>query len=181
MTPAALLTALRAGGARAEAARAALGHSVAPVDASSAPRAAVARLLAASLRPADHALTCWLLEQEISAHEAAGRGAAETLFTLIAAVARYADPDDVLLLWHARNATAETRAGVDAEQALRAGFERVRRRLNVLMQLGGPRATEAACALEWLADGVAMGAAADLPSYFAWADRRFGLHVSGPT
>jgi hypothetical protein len=70
---------------------------------------------------------------------------------------------------------------VDAEQALRAGFERVRRRLTVLVERGGSRAAEAACALEWLTTGMATGADDDLPGYFAWADERFGLRVSGPT
>jgi hypothetical protein len=144
-------------------------------------RAAVAALLAGSLRPGDRDLARWLLEQEVAAHEAAGRGASGTLYTLLAAVARYADPDDVLLLWRARLATPETRAGVDVEQAARAGVERVRRRLQTLIRQGGPRAAEAAQALEWLDAGVASGAAADLPGYFAWADERFGLRVSGPT
>jgi hypothetical protein len=184
MTPAALLATLRAGGEPAEAARAQIRFSESRLntaDASAESRAEVARLLAATLRPSDRDIACWLLEEETAAHEAAGHGASETLYTLIAAVARYADPDDVLLLWRARNATPETRAGVDAEQALRAGFERVRRRLSVLIQRGGPRAAEAAQALEWLAAGVATGASDDLPGYFAWADERFGLRVSGPT
>lgn len=182
MTPAALLAALRAGGESAEGARTQLRHA-APDTAnrSAALRAEVARLLAASLRPGDRDIARWLLEEEIAAHEAAGHGASETLYTLIAAVARYADPDDVLLLWRARNATPETRAGVDAEQGLRAGFERVHRRLSALIQRGGPRATDAAQALEWLSSGVASGAADDLPGYFAWADERFGLRVAGPT
>ena len=144
-------------------------------------RAEVARELAGSLRPGDRPLARWLLEQEIAAHEAAGRGASETLYTLIAVVARYADPDDVLLLWRARNATPQTRAGVDVEQVTRAGVERVRRRLRALVSRGGPRAMEAAEALEWLEQGLAAGAGDDLAGYFAWADERFGVRVCGPT
>lgn len=182
MTPVMLLAALRASDESAEAARAQLRYAgPSTADASAELRAEVAHLLAASLRPGDRDIARWLLEEEIAAHETTSRGASETLYTLIAAVARYSDPDDVLLLWRARNATPETRAGVDAEQALRAGFERVRRRLSALIQRGGPRAAEAAQALEWLASGVASGAADDLPGYFAWADERFGLRVSGPT
>jgi hypothetical protein len=182
--PAALLAALRSSDAEAVAtARATLAFDPDPrVEPSHAAlRAVAAALLAGSLRPGDRDLACWLLEQEVAAHEAAGRGASDTLYTLLAAVARYADPDDVLLLWRTRKATPETRAGVDVEQAARAGVERVRRRLQTLIRQGGPRAAEAAQALEWLDSGVAAGAAADLPGYFAWADERFGLRVSGPT
>jgi hypothetical protein len=175
-----LLAELRAGGATDEAARARLAY--APADAERATlRADVARALASDLRPSDHLLARWLLEQEIAAHEAVGSGASETLYTLIAAVARYADPDDVLLLWRARNATPQTREGVDVEQAARAGVERVRRRLRALADRGGPRAREAAEALEWLEQGLAVGIADDLPGYFAWADERFGVRVCGPT
>ncbi len=184
--PDALLALLREGGERAEAAHSALAfpgaQSGAEARAGAAQRRAeVAALLAASLRPHDKPLVRWLLEQEIAAHEAAGHGASETLFTLVAAVARYADPDDVLLLWRARQATPETRTGVDVEQAFRAGIERVRRRLQTLTRQQGARARDAADALEWLESGVSLGAADDLPGYFAWADERFGLHISGPT
>lgn len=186
IAPDVLLADLRAGGRRAEAARAWLAFPSRDASAkiherAAARRAEVATLLAASLRPGDTLIARWLLEQEIAAHEAAGRGASETLFTLVAAVARYADPDDVLLLWRARQATAETRAGVDVEQAFRGGVERVRRRLQTLIRQQGARTREAAEALEWLESGVSQGAAEDLPGYFAWADERFGLHISGPT
>ena len=96
-------------------------------------------------------------------------------------MARYADPDDALLIWRARTATPQTRAGVDVEQAARAGVERVRRRLRALVATGGPRVRAAADALAWLDEGVASGAASDLPDYFAWADERFGVRVAGPT
>ncbi|MGZ3639826.1 MAG: hypothetical protein ACXVCX_18500 [Ktedonobacterales bacterium] len=182
----ALLVGLREGGQQAEAARAKLAFlsreaSAEERERSAARRVEVSALLAASLRPADKPIARWLLEQEIAAHEAAGRGASETLFTLVAAVARYADSDDVLLLWRARQATPETRTGVDVEQVFRAGVERVRRRLQTLTRQQGARAREATDALEWLESGVSLGAAEDLPGYFAWADERFGLHISGPT
>lgn len=173
-TPETLLAALRAGGPGADPARIALAQD-------GSMRAAVTMLLAASLRPTDRPIARELLEQEIAAHEAAGHGASETLYTLIAAVARYADPDDVLLLWRARQATPETRSGMDVEQLARAGVEHVRRRLITLAHGSGPRASEARQALEWLESGVATGALDDLPGYFAWADERFGLHISGPT
>lgn len=183
MAPEALLAALRADGIETGPALDALAFTTTAAEEAgrAAARSEVAALLAGSLRPADRPLACWLLEQEIAAYEAAGHGAGETLYTLVAAVARYADPDDVLLLWRARAATPETRAGVDAEQALRAGVERVRRRLRTLSERGGPRAEDARCALDWLEQGIATGAAEDLPAYFAWSDERFGLGVSGPT
>jgi hypothetical protein len=179
MTPEALLASLRAGKGVDEAARKSLAHAAGP--AAGAARAEVAPLLVASLRPADKPIARWLLEQEVLAHEAAGRGASETLYILIAALARYTDPDDVLLLWRAREATPETHVGVDVEQAARAGIDHVRRRLQTLIHTGGPRAQDAACALQWLDEGLAAVAASDLPGYFAWSDERFGLHVSGPT
>lgn len=182
MTPEDALAALRAGGPEAEAARAALlPEGVAVPGERALRRAAVAALLAASLRPTDHVLARWLLEQEIADLSKRGHGATEALYTLVAVVARYADPEDVLLLWHAREATPETRAGMDVEQLARAGVERVRRRLRTLAQTGGPRAHEAACALDWLEEGLAAGAGSDLPGYFAWSDDRFGLHITGPT
>jgi len=183
MSPVEALAVLRAGGAAAERAKVALAHTGEPTEREQRTRlrAEVARLLAGSLRPGDREIARWLLEQEIADHEAAGHGASEALYTLIAAVARYADPDDALLIWRARTATPETRAGVDVEQAARAGVERVRRRLRALIAAGGPRAHAAADALEWLEMGVASGAASDLPDYFAWADERFGVRVAGPT
>ncbi len=183
MTAKELLDSLRAGGAPADAARAVL--AAVPDNSSTADsatrRAEVTRLLAASLRPGDREIARWLLSQETAALGADGHGATETLYTLIAAVARYADPDDVLLLWRAREATPETRAGVDVEQLARAGVDRVRRRLQALVRAGGARAGEAAEALQWLDDGFASGAGSDLPGYFAWSDERFGLRVAGPT
>ncbi len=181
IAPGELLADLRAGGEGAEAAREKLEHAPGGAMERAALRADVARELAGSLRPGDRSLARWLLEQEIAAHEAAGHGASETLYTLIATVARYADPDDVLLLWRARNATPQTREGVDVEQATRAGVERVRRRLRTLISRDGPRASEAAEALEWLEQGLAAGAGDDLAGYFAWADERFGVRVCGPT
>ncbi len=183
MSPEETLAALRAGGAAAERAKVALAHTGEPNEREEHTRlcAEVARLLAGSLRPGDREIARWLLEHEIATHEAAGHGAREALYTLIAAVARYADPDDALLIWRARTATPETRAGVDVEQAARAGVERVRRRLRALVAAGGPRARAATDALEWLDEGVASGAASDLPDYFAWADERFGVRVAGPT
>jgi hypothetical protein len=179
MAPEAMLARLRAGGEAAEPIYAALTYQ--PGADSAALRAALTRLLAGSLCPADHDLARWLLQQETVDLTAAGHGVSETLYTLVAAVARYADPDDVLLLWRAREATPETRAGVDVEQFARAGVERVRRRLKALIRTGGQRAAEASEALQWLDDGLAAGASSDLPGYFAWSDERFGLHVSGPT
>jgi hypothetical protein len=183
MSPAETLAALRAGGAAAERAKVALAHTGEPNEREEHARlrAEVARLLAGSLRPGEREIARWLLEHEIATHEAAGHGAREALYTLIAAVARYADPDDALLIWRARTATPATRAGVDVEQAARAGVERVRRRLRALVAAGGPRARAATDALEWLDEGVASGAASDLPDYFAWADERFGVRVAGPT
>ena len=141
MSPEETLAALRAGGAAAERAKVALAHTGEPNEREEHTRlcAEVARLLAGSLRPGDREIARWLLEHEIATHEAAGHGAREALYTLIAAVARYADPDDALLIWRARTATPETRAGVDVEQAARAGVERVRRRLRALVAAGGPR------------------------------------------
>jgi hypothetical protein len=179
MAPEAMLARLRAGGVAADPIYAVLTHQ--PGADSAVLRAALTRLLAASLRPADRGLARWLLQQETTALAAAGHGVSETLYTLIAAVARYADPDDVLLLWRAREATPETRAGVDVEQFARAGVERVRRRLQTLIRTDGPRAAEASEALQWLDEGLAAGASSDLAGYFAWSDERFGLHVSGPT
>ena len=174
LTVESLLAVLRAGGAAAETALSALAGDT---DL----RAGATSLLVSSLLPTDRMIACRLLEQEIAAHEVAGHGATETLYSLAAAVARYADPDDALLLWRARQATPETRAGMDVEQLARAGFERVRRRLTTLARSSGPTANQARQALEWLESGAATGAMDDLPGYFAWADERFGLHTSGPT
>lgn len=144
-------------------------------------RAEVTALLAGSLQPGDHAPARRLLEGEIDALRMAGAGATETLYTLVAIVARYADPEDAPLIWRARMATPETRAGLDVEQMARAGATAVRWRLSDLARGVGPQAEEAAAALQWLEAGAATGAFDDLPGYFAWSDERYGLHVSGPT
>ena len=150
-------------------------------------RADVTEALLADLRPDDHALAVWLLQREIAALGAASEGAPETLYRLIAAVARFARPDDALLIWRAAQATPETRVGVDVEQALRAGPEAVPRALGQRAARGeadaddADDADDAAAALAWVRAGIAHGAADDLPAYFAWSDERFGLHVSGPT
>lgn len=173
-----LLAALRAGGARANAARAALAH--AHGASSVGTRAAVTSALIASLQPSDHGLARWLLEEEIAAHEAADQGASETLYSLVAAVARFADAADALLLWRAHDATPDTRAGVDVEQLARAGVERVRTRLRELDAAGGRRGASAARALIWFEEGIASGALDDLAAYFAWSDERFGLTLHAP-
>ncbi|HEX5156037.1 MAG TPA: hypothetical protein VFW17_02355 [Ktedonobacterales bacterium] len=145
-------------------------------------RAAATEALLADLRPGDHALAVWLLRREIAAIGAAGAGATETLYRLIASVARFARPDDALLIWRAAQATPETRVGVDVEQALRAGPEAVLRTLDRRASAHGEAdADDAATALAWVRAGIANGAADDLPAYFAWSDERFGLRVSGPT
>ncbi|HEX5547896.1 MAG TPA: hypothetical protein VFX24_10820 [Ktedonobacterales bacterium] len=144
-------------------------------------RAAVTEALLADLRPGDHALAIWLLHRELDALGAAGALAPETLYRLIAAVARFARPDDALLIWRAAQATPETRVGVDVEQALRAGPEVVLRALVRRAAHGEADADDAAAALAWVRAGLTAGAGDDLPAYFAWSDERFGLHVSGPT
>jgi hypothetical protein len=145
-------------------------------------RAAITEALLADLRPGDHALAVWLLHRELDTLGAAGTGATETLYRLIAAVARFARPDDALLIWRAAQVTPETRVGVDVEQALRAGPGAVLRALGQRASTHGETdADDAAAALAWVWAGIANGAADDLPAYFAWSDERFGLHVSGPT
>lgn len=185
-TPENLLSSLRTGAPAATSVYAALAHTASAIpardrDQRSALRAAVTRLLAASLRPSDAPIARWLLTQETTALRAAGRGASETLYTLVAAVARFANPDDALLLWHAREATPETREGVDVEQLLRLGVDPVRQRLRSLIAAGGPETEEATQALAWVEQGIHEGAATDLSGYFAWSDERFGLHITGPT
>lgn len=144
-------------------------------------RGAAASALAASLRPTDRPLARWLLEQEIAAHEARGAGASEALYTLVAAVARFANPDDALLLWRAREATADTREGVDVEQLARAGLSATKAALARLGAASGAQADAARQALSWLDEGAALGAFDDLPGYFLWADDRFGVAIAGPT
>lgn len=144
-------------------------------------RAEVASELAATLGPADEALTRWLLEQETAAHAARGAGASEALYTLVAALARFGRPEDALLIWRAREATPETRGGVDVEQLARAGVAATRAALEQLVGRGDAQSDAARRALGWLDAGAAAGAFDDLPGYFLWADERFGLSVSGPT
>ena len=144
-------------------------------------RAEAAFRLVRTLRPADYRRVRRLLEEEIAAAEARGAGASEVLYTLVAAVARFGRPEDALLLWRARQATPETRAGIDVEQMARAGLDAVRRYLRAVRDARGPWAADASDALGWIEEGAAAGAYDDLPGYFAWADERFGLHVSGPT
>lgn len=184
----ALLGALRQGAspaAGAARARLAFAGAAAERDGRGGLRAEVASELAASLGPADESLTRWLLEQEIAAHEASGVGASEALYTLVAAMARFGRPEDALLIWRAREATPETRAGIDVEQLARAGVASTRAALERLARPGDTRpdtrADAARRALDWLKAGAAEGAFDDLPEYFLWADERFGLTVSGPT
>jgi hypothetical protein len=169
-----LLLDLRAGGEAAQSAR-----QIIPADTSI--RAGVTRLLAGSVTPADHALAGWILRTEIEALMSAGSGESEALYTLVALVARFADPHDALLIWWARQATPETQSGVDVEQMARLDLDSVRRYLSRLHDANGPEASEAAAALAWLDEGERDGAFSDLAGYFAWSDERFGITVSGPT
>jgi hypothetical protein len=100
--------------------------------------------LLADLRPGDHALAVWLLEQEIAALATADAGDPEVLYRLIAVVARFAHPEDALLIWRASQTNAETRIGVDVEQALRAGPEAVVRTMRRTVAQGGSEAGAAA-------------------------------------
>lgn len=179
--PLALLEYLRVGGDEADAARARLAAGARQGDTL---RAQVTSVLAADLRPSDRPIARWLLEEETAAHEARGAGASEALYTLIAALARFGQPSDVVALWRARQATAETRAGVDAEQCARAGLDETRALLAGLARAGGAEAAEAAearAALGWLDEAQAAGAFDDLPAYFTWSDERYGIHITGPT
>ncbi|HEU4782847.1 MAG TPA: hypothetical protein VFS83_05875 [Ktedonobacterales bacterium] len=145
-------------------------------------RAAVTEALLDDLQPGDHALAVWLLHRELDAHGVAGEDTTETLYRLIAAVARFAHPDDALLIWRAAQVSPETRVGVDVEQVLRAGPEAVLRALGRRASAHGEAdADDAANALAWVRAGISNGATDDLPAYFAWSDERFGLRVSGPT
>ncbi len=174
----ALLEHLRAGGDMAEDARARLEAGARQGDAL---RALVASTLVADLRPSDRSITRWLLEQETAAHTARGSGATETLYTLVAALARFRQSSDVMALWRARAATEETREGVDAEQFARAGLSETRALLVTMAREGSPDTEEARAALDWLNEAHAAGAFDDLPAYFAWSDERYGLHITGPT
>jgi hypothetical protein len=169
-----LLLDLRAGGVAAQVAKQI-------ITASAAIRAEVTRLLASSVTPTDHALAHWLLQVETDILVAVGSGASEALYTLVALVGRFADPRDALLIWRARQATPETRVGVDVEQMARLGKDGVRRHLSRLRDANRAEAGEATAALVWLDEGQRDGAFADLPGYFAWSDERFGITVSGPT
>lgn len=164
---AAALASLRAGKGREDVAFDGVGPDVAAHERA---RAEVVAALALDLRPTDRPLAQWLLAQEIAAHEARGAGASEALYTLVAAMARFGQPEDAPLLWRAREATEETRAGVDVEQFGRLGIAAARAAL-----------AREAVAIAWLDEAAATGAFDDLPGYFLWADERFGLHVSGPT
>jgi hypothetical protein len=144
-------------------------------------RAEVAQALGRDLRPTDRPLARWLLEQEIAAHMARGVGASEALYTLVATVARFAQPADAPLIWRARQVTPETRTGVDVEQLVRAGVAATRTTLERMAAQPGAQADEARQALGWLDDGATAGAFDDLAGYFLWADERFGLTISGPT
>jgi hypothetical protein len=128
-----LLLDLRAGGDAMQAAQEIL-------VADAAIRAEVTRLLAGSVTPADHALARWLLRVETEALATAGSGESEALYTLVALVARFADPRDALLIWRARQATSETQTGVDMEQLARLGLDGVRRYLSRLRDENGPEA-----------------------------------------
>ncbi|HEU0027081.1 MAG TPA: hypothetical protein VFQ25_08195 [Ktedonobacterales bacterium] len=174
----ALLEYLRGGGDEADAARARLAAGAQQGDEL---RGLVASALAAELRPSDRAITRWLLEQETAAHEARGAGASEALHTLIAALARFGQLSDAMTLWRARQATMETRAGVDPEQFARAGLSATQALLAELSRTGGPEAAEARAALDWLNESQEEGAFDDLPAYFAWSDERYGLQINGPT
>jgi hypothetical protein len=147
--------------------------------------AAVARELLADLQPGDHALAVWLLERAIAGAAAElipdDPDALETLYGLVAVVARFAHPEDALLIWRASQATAETRDGVDVEQTLRADPDAVMRTLRRMSAANGQQGQDAAMALAWIQQGIAEGAANDLSSYFAWSDERFGLYVTGAT
>lgn len=164
---AATLASLRAGKGRNEVAFDGMGPDMAARERL---RAEVVAALALDLRPTDRPLTRWLLEQEIAAHEAHGAGASEALYTLVAAVARFGQPEDAPQLWRAREATEETRAGVDVEQFGRLGYAAARAALDGQAE-----------AIEWLSEAATTGAFDDLPGYFLWADERYGLRVSGPT
>ncbi len=177
------LAALRRGGHTAEAITPQLAFAGAEGERAAREflRAEVAAALAGALRPTDHRVVRWLLEQEILAHEARGVGAREALFTLVAALARFGQPSDALLLWRAWRATPDTRAGVDVEQLGRLNVSRTLAHLTTLAKLDDEQARQAADALAWLNSGSAAGAFDDLPAYFLWADERFGVTISGPT
>ncbi len=164
-------------------ARTALAHVADPEQdtAHSALRAVVTTFLTSSLLPSDRPLVRYLLGEEVATQRAAGEGDTETLLTLAVALARFAQPDDALLLWQAHDVTAETREAVDVELIGRAGVDRVRQALQRIAASGNAdSARDARNALAWLESGEALGAFADLPAYFTWAEDRYGIAVSGP-
>ncbi len=177
------LDALRRGGqeARAAWARVAFQGDEAGRDDRSRLRASVAASLASSLCATDASIARRLLLEEIVTLESAGVGEPEALFTLVAIVARFANPADVWLLWRAHQATPETRLGVDVEQVGRLGVERSRAILEQTASGDGAQADDAQQALAWIAQGAESGAFDDLAGYFAWSDDRFGLTVAGST
>lgn len=144
-------------------------------------RAEVTASLAGDLCVGDSSIARRLLLEEIVQHETEGVGASEALMTLVAIVARFANPADVLLLWRARQATPQTRLGVDVEQVGRLGLEPSRAILAQAASGAGSQADDAREALAWIALGAESGAFDDLAGYFAWSDERFGLAVSGST
>jgi hypothetical protein len=70
---------------------------------------------------------------------------------------------------------------VDVEQMARAGLDAVRTALTRIIERAGAQRDDARQALAWLEGGATVGAFDDLPTYFLWADERFGLLISGPT
>src|SRR5262249_43099551 len=144
-----LLAALRASEAST---RVALAHDGDPDCAArrAVLRAVVTQELAANIVSTDRSLVQWLLEQEVAYLRASGQGVTETLYTLVAALARFGQPEDALLLWHAREATPETQSGVDVEQLLRAGIDPVRAYLGRLARGMEPGAHEAQDVLDWI-------------------------------
>lgn len=177
-SPETLLTQLRAGDAEEQAARRFLAAAAPQADAL---RSQVASALAMSLRAHDRAAARWLLTEETAALAARG-GESETLYTLVAALARFGQPSDALVLWRAREATAETRAGVDPEQFARAGIDATRAWLSSVasgFDTPDAEADEARAAIAWLDSARAEGRFDNLPDYFAWSDERYGVQVSG--
>ncbi|HEX8981846.1 MAG TPA: hypothetical protein VF792_03675 [Ktedonobacterales bacterium] len=177
------LDALRRGGQEARAVCPMLAYQgdEANQDERSQLRAAVVMSLAGSLCAADASIARRLLLEETVMLETAGVGATEALFTLVAIVARFANPADVWLLWRARQATPETRLGVDVEQVGRLGIEQSRAILEQAASGDGSNADDARQALAWITQGADSGAFDDLAGYFAWSDDRFGLTVAGST
>jgi hypothetical protein len=141
-------------------------------------RAQVASELATGLRARDRAVIRWLLGEETAALVARG-GESETLYTLMAALARFGQPSDALALWRARDASAATQMGADPEQFARAGWSATRDWLASVARGGASEAAEARAALVWLDSAAAEGCFDNLPDYFAWSDERYGVRVSG--